>query len=126
MRRHPLWGVAFWGVLSCMPVFGRQINDVNAIGTRNINDGKFQPNVMSVESEVAMGRVLAREFEQSASLLTDPAITDYVNRVAQGIARNSDAKIPITIKILNSPQINAMALPGGFIYVNTGLITNAE
>ena len=81
---------------------------------------------MSLESEIAMGRSLARELEQSVTLIQDPTITEYVNRVGQNIVKNSDSKIPFTIKVIDSDEINAMSLPGGFFYVNTGLIRAAD
>ena len=81
---------------------------------------------MSLESEIAMGRSLARELEQSVTLVQDPTVTEYVNRVGQNIVKNSDSKIPFTIKVIDSDEINAMSLPGGFFYVNTGLIRAAD
>ena len=81
---------------------------------------------MSLESEIAMGRRLSRELESQVTLVQDPAITEYVNRVGQNIVKNSDSKIPFTIKVIDSDEINAMSLPGGFFYVNTGLILAAD
>src|SRR6185295_15620536 len=81
---------------------------------------------MSLEQEIADGRAAAKELEASVTLVQDPVITEYVNRVGQNIVRNSDAKVPFTIKIIESDEINAMALPGGFFYVNTGLILAAD
>ena len=80
----------------------------------------------STEEEVARGRNLAREFEQGVTLLNDAAVTEYVNRVGQNIVRNSDANIPFTIKVVDSPEINVFGLPGGFLYVNTGMIQAAD
>jgi predicted Zn-dependent protease len=73
-----------------------------------------------------MGRQLAGEIERQVKLLNDPAINEYVNRVGQNIVRNSDAKVPFTIKVVESDEINAFALPGGFFYVNSGLILAAD
>src|SRR5215472_2572040 len=98
--------------------------DVDNIGTRNINKGSI--NFFSLEKEIAMGRQLAAEIERQVKLLNDPTINEYVNRVGQNIVRNSDAKVPFTIKVVESDEINAFALPGGFFYVNSGLILAAD
>jgi beta-barrel assembly-enhancing protease len=98
--------------------------DVENIGNRNINKGSI--NFISLEKEIAMGRQLAAEIERQVKLIDDPVINEYVNRVGQNIVRNSDAKVPFTIKVVESDEINAFALPGGFFYVNTGLILAAD
>ncbi len=64
--------------------------------------------------------------EHSAKLVSDPVITEYVNRIGQNLVRNSDAKVPFTIKVIDTDEINAFALPGGFFYVNSGLILAAD
>jgi predicted Zn-dependent protease len=99
-------------------------NDPLKIGKRNINKGSL--NFYSVEKEMNLGRQLAAEIDSKAKFITDPAITEYVNRVGQNIVLRSDAKIPFTIKIIDSPDVNAFALPGGFLYVNSGLILAAD
>ena len=101
-------------------------DDIENIGNRDINKGGFHPMTMSLENEIALGRQLSRELEQSVVLVQDPTITEYVNRVGQNIVKNSDSKIPFTIKVIDSDEINAMSLPGGFFYVNTGLILAAD
>lgn len=101
------------------------IDDVSAIGTRNIG-GRGIGNWYSPESEVNMGRQYAAQVERSTKFVTDPVITEYVNRIAQNLVRNSDAKIPFTIKVIDADDINAFALPGGFFYVNSGLILAAD
>lgn len=101
------------------------LDDVNAIGNREIG-GKGLGNWYSIEKEVAMGKQYAQQVEQSAKLITDPVITEYVNRVGQNLVRHSDAKVPFTIKVIDDDQINAFALPGGFFYVNTGTILAAD
>jgi beta-barrel assembly-enhancing protease len=83
-------------------------------------------NVYSLEKEIALGREMAREVELGVKLIEDPAVTDYVNRLGQNLARNSDAKTPLSVKVIDSDEVNAFALPGGFLYVNTGLIREAE
>ena len=97
--------------------------DVNAIGNRDVGKGV---NFYSIEREIALGKGLAQEVERSAKLIDDPVITEYVNRVGQNLVRNSDAKVPFTIKVIDSDQVNAFALPGGFFYVNSGLILRAD
>jgi beta-barrel assembly-enhancing protease len=98
-------------------------DDVDAIGNRNVGKG---PNFYSLEREIALGKQLAQEVERSSKLIDDPVVTEYVNRVGQNLVRNSDAKVPFTIKVIDSDEVNAFALPGGFFYVNSGLILRAE
>jgi predicted Zn-dependent protease len=94
------------------------------IGKRNINKGNL--DFYSIEKEIRVGRQLAAEIDQQAKFVTDPAITEYVNRVGQNIVLRSDAKIPFTIKVIDAPDVNAFALPGGFLYINSGAILAAE
>lgn len=106
-------------------VFSQQRNsDLDAIGNRDIN--KHQINFISLEKEIALGKQLASEVEKSSKLITDPVVTEYVNRVGQNLVRNSDAKVPFTIKVIDAEEVNAFALPGGFLYVNSGLILAAD
>jgi hypothetical protein len=100
-------------------------NDVNAVGTRNIG-GRGVGNWYSIDSEIRMGKQYSMEIEKSAHMITDPVVMEYVNRVGQNIVKNSDCKVPFTIKVIDSDEINAMALPGGFFYVNSGLILAAD
>ena len=93
-------------------------DDVDAIGNRKVAGWDWY----SIESEIRMGKEYATQIEASLKLVTDPTINEYVNRVGQNLVRNSDAKVPFTIKVVDSDVINAMALPGGFFYVNSGLI----
>ncbi|MFZ0745176.1 MAG: M48 family metalloprotease [Terracidiphilus sp.] len=101
------------------------IEDVNAVGNRNIG-GRGMGNWYSTDSEIKMGKTYADEIEKSTHFITDPVVTEYVNRIGQNIVKNSDCKVPFTIKVIDSDEINAMALPGGFFYVNSGLILNAD
>lgn len=101
------------------------IDDVSAVGNRDIG-GRGLGNWYSTETEIKMGKMFASEIEKSTRFITDPVITEYVNRVGQNIVKNSDCKVPFTIKVIDSDEINAMALPGGFFYVNSGLILNAD
>jgi predicted Zn-dependent protease len=98
--------------------------DVDEIGNRNINKGNL--NLISLEKEIALGKSLAQEVERQVKLLNDPEVTEYVSRVGQNLVKNSDAKVPFTIKVVDSDEVNAFALPGGFFYVNSGLITAAD
>jgi predicted Zn-dependent protease len=97
--------------------------DVDAIGNRSVGKGV---NFYSLEKEIALGKGLAQEVERSAKLIDDPIVTEYVNRVGQNLVRNSDARVPFTIKVIDSDEVNAFALPGGFFYVNSGLILRAQ
>jgi predicted Zn-dependent protease len=101
------------------------IEDVSAVGNRDIG-GRGMGNWYSVDTEIKMGKMYAEEIEKSTKFITDPVIVEYVNRVGQNIVKNSDCKVPFTIKVIDSDEINAMALPGGFFYVNSGLILNAD
>ncbi|MGP8227446.1 MAG: M48 family metalloprotease [Terracidiphilus sp.] len=101
------------------------IEDVNAVGNRDIG-GRGVGNWYSTDTEIKMGREYAQEVEKSTKLITDPVVTEYVNRIGQNIVKNSDCKVPFTIKVIDSDSINAFALPGGFFYVNSGLILNAD
>jgi predicted Zn-dependent protease len=97
--------------------------DVNAIGNRNVGKGV---NWYSLEKEIRMGKEFAQQVEASARLVQDPVVNEFVNRVGQNLVRNSDARVPFTIKVIDSDEINAFALPGGFFYVNSGLILAAD
>jgi len=96
---------------------------VEAIGNRGIGKGV---NFYSLEREIALGKSLAQEVERSSKLIDDPVVVEYVNRVGQNLVRNSDARVPFTIKVIDSDVVNAFALPGGFFYVNSGLILRAQ
>jgi predicted Zn-dependent protease len=100
-------------------------DDVDAIGNRKIGN-KGLGNWYSVEKEIRMGKEYAQQVESSVKLVQDPVITEYVNRIGQNLVRNSDARVPFTIKVIDSDEVNAFALPGGFFYVNTGLILAAD
>jgi len=98
-------------------------DDVEAIGNRDVGKGV---NFYSLEREIALGKQYAQEVERSSKLIDDPVVVEYVNRVGQNLVRNSDAKVPFTIKVIDSDEVNAFALPGGFFYVNSGLILRAQ
>ena len=98
-------------------------DDPDEIGNRNVGQGV---NFYSLEKEIALGKQLAQEVERQAKVVDDPIIAEYVNRLGQNLVRNSDAKVPFTIKVLDSEEVNAFALPGGFFFVNTGLILKAD
>ena len=101
-------------------------NDIDAIGNRKVGNGKGLGNWYSLEKEIAMGKEYAAQVEASVKLVQDPVVTEYVNRIGQNLVRNSDARVPFTIKVVDSDEINAFALPGGFFYVNSGLILAAD
>lgn len=94
------------------------------IGKRNIN--KMQINFYNFDKEVAIGRQFSQEVDRSAKLVEDPVIVEYINKVGQNLVLHSDAKVPFVIKVIDADEINAFALPGGFFYVNKGLILAAE
>src|ERR1039457_2673707 len=100
--------------------------DVDAVGNRNVGCGRGVGNWYSIEKQVAMGRSYAQQVESQIKLVNDPVVTEYVNRIGQNLVRNSDAQVPFTIKVIDSDVVNAMALPGGFFYVNSGLLLAAD
>ncbi len=97
-------------------------DDVDAIGNRKVGGMDWY----SIEKEVRMGKQYAMEIEHSMKIVQDPVVSEYVNRIGQNLVRNSDAKVPFTIKVVDSDEVNAFALPGGFFYVNSGLILAAD
>ena len=97
--------------------------DPDEIGNRDVGKGV---NFYSIQREIAMGKQLAMQVEQQAKIINDPVIAEYVNRLGQNLVRNSDAKVPFTIKVIDSEEVNAFALPGGFFFVNSGLILKAD
>mgnify|MGYP000096011096 CR=1 FL=1 len=99
-------------------------NDPTLIGKRDINKGSL--SFYSIDREVAIGRQLSAEVDRGARLITDPIVTEYINRVAQNLVLHSDAKVPFTIKVIDANEVNAFALPGGFLYVNRGLLEAAD
>jgi predicted Zn-dependent protease len=98
-------------------------NDVDAIGNRGVGKGL---NLYSLEKEIALGKQIAQEVERSSKLVEDPVVNEFINRVGQNLVRNSDARVPFTIKVIEDDSVNAFALPGGFFYVNSGLILRAQ
>jgi len=104
-------------------------DDPSKIGKRKINNGSdklFGWLGGSREKEIALGRQLSLEVEKQSKLVEDPMVTEYVNRVGQNIVLHSDAKLPFTIKVIDSDEVNAFALPGGFFYVHRGLVLAAD
>ncbi len=99
--------------------------DVTAVGRRRIGARGIR-NWYSTNWELQIGRQYAIEIDAAAPMVTDPFVTGYVNRIGQKLVRNSDARIPFTIKVLNSKAINAMSLPGGYLYVDSGLILTCD
>ena len=110
--------------LLALPAFpADKKKDVNEIGNREI--GKCV-NFYSLEKEIGLGKQLAEEVERQARMFNDPLIGEYVNRLGQNLARNSDAKVPVKFQVIDADDLNAFALPGGFIFVHTGLLKMAE
>ena len=97
--------------------------DPDAIGDRNVS-GKV--NFYSLEKEIALGKSMAQQVERQSKVVNDPVVSEYVNRIGQNLVRNSDAKVPFTIKVIEDPTVNAFALPGGFFFVQSGLILKAD
>src|SRR5690242_11400042 len=113
MKRFSLVSLALLAALALLPTgsfAGSKKNDPEEIGNRDVGKGV---NFYSLEKEIALGKQLAQEVERQAKIIDDPVIAEYVNRVGQNLVRNSDAKVPFTIKVLDSEDVNAFALPGG-------------
>ncbi len=102
---------------------GDKEKNPDEIGNRDVGKGL---NFYSIEKEIAIGKQMAQEVERQAKIVDDPIVAEYVNRVGQNLVRNSDAKVPFTIKVIDAEEINAFALPGGFFFVNTGVLTAAD
>jgi predicted Zn-dependent protease len=126
MKSRCLMSVLLTAALLAVPQLSsgtsKSEEDVNEIGNRKV--AHF--SIISEEKEVAIGKQYATQVERTAKLVKDPVVTEYVNRVAQNVARNSDLQIPLTVKVIDDPAINAFALPGGFLYVNSGLVLAAD
>jgi beta-barrel assembly-enhancing protease len=126
MKRFSMVPVAFLAVLTVLPngsFADDKKTDPDEIGNRDVGKGV---NFWSLEKEIALGKRLAQEVERQAKIVDDPIVAEYVNRVGQNLVRNSDAKVPFTIKVVDSEEVNAFALPGGFFFVNSGLILKAD
>ena len=102
------------------------IDDVDAIGNRNVGCAKGMGNWYGLEKQIAMGKQISMQVETQSKVINDPVVSEYINRLGQNIVRNSDSQVPFTIKVIDSDDINAFALPGGFFYVNSGLILAAD
>ncbi len=102
------------------------LRDIDAIGNRKVGCDRGLGNWYSLEKQIEMGRGYAQQVESTTKLITDPEVTEYINRIGQNLVRNSDAQVPFTIKVVDTDDINAFALPGGFFYVDSGLILAAD
>ncbi len=123
LGRRLIVGVAMAGLLTSLSFAKDKEKNPDDIGDRNVGKGV---NFYSLEKEIALGKQMAQEVERDSKIINDPVISEYVNRVGQNIVRNSDAKVPFTIKVIDSNEVNAFALPGGFMFVNSGLILQAD
>jgi predicted Zn-dependent protease len=92
--------------------------DPSQIGDRNVSKGL---NFYTLDQEIALGKQLSIEVEKQAKIVDDPIVSEYINRLGQNLTRNSDVTFPVTFKLIESDEINAFTLPGGFVFVNTGL-----
>jgi beta-barrel assembly-enhancing protease len=130
MRRIP--NVVIFGLLALLaavPVYAdRRHGDVENIGNRSVSGRIFGvlPNFISFEKEIALGAQISQEFEQTARIIEDPVVSDYVDKLGQHLVKHSDAKVPFHIKVVDTDEVNAFAFPGGYFYVNKGLILAAE
>src|SRR6201998_2301258 len=120
---HGSLGLALLSLPAVTAFASNPEKDPDQIGNRNVGKGV---NFYSLEKEIALGKQLASEVERQAKIINDPVIAEYVNRLGQNLVRNSDAKVPFTIKVIDTEEVNAFALPGGFFFVNSGLILKAD
>jgi predicted Zn-dependent protease len=102
------------------------IDDLDAIGNRNVGCEKGMGNWYSLEKQIALGKQISQQVETQSKIINDPVVSEYINRLGQNLVRNSDSQVPFTIRVIDSDDINAFALPGGFFYVNSGLILAAD
>ncbi len=123
MKRLSVVALTVGSLLVPLAVAKDKKQDPEEIGNRDVGKGV---NFYSLEKEIALGKQLAQEVEREAKIVDDPIVAEYVNRVGQNLVRNSDAKVPFTIKVVDSEEVNAFALPGGFFFVNSGLILKAD
>src|SRR6202050_36049 len=123
MRRFLAWTMMAAMALPVSTFADDKKKDPDAIGDRDVSKGL---NWYALEKEIALGKSLAQQVERQAKIIDDPIIAEYVNRVGQNLVRNSDAKVPFTIKVIDSEEVNAFALPGGFFFVNSGLTLKAD
>ncbi len=123
MRSGAVLALAFMLAIPAGILAKDKKKDPEAIGDRDVGKGL---NFYSLEKEIALGKQLAQEIERQAKIVDDPVVSEYVNRVGQNLVRNSDAKVPFTIKVIDGEEVNAFALPGGFFFVYSGLILKAD
>ena len=122
--KHMILPIAGMIALSLIPAQAKdKKSDPDEIGNSDVGKGV---NLYSLEKEIALGKQLAQELEREVKFVDAPVPAEFVNRLAQNLARNSDSKVPVTAKVIDSDEVNAFALPGGFLYVNSGLILKAE
>src|SRR5581483_6648587 len=122
-RQDSIWFLIALLFFTALPLRAEnKKDDVNDIGNRRV----AHRSIISEEKEVAIGKQYADQIDHSAKLIKDPVVNEYVNRLAQNLARNSDAKVPISVKVIDDPTINAITLPGGFIYLDSGTILAAN
>ena len=124
MKQRRVWvRLAILMTLAALPLVAEDKKaDVNDVGNRKV----AHRSIISEQKEIAYGKEISTQVDKQSKLISDPVINEYVNRVAQNVARNSDLKVPLTVKVIDDPTINAFALPGGFLYVNSGVLQAAD
>jgi len=83
-------------------------------------------DLYTIPQEIALGRQMSAEVEKQSHLISDPIISEYINRLGQNLALHANADFPVTVKMIQSDEINAFTLPGGFVYVNSGVMKMAD
>jgi len=88
--------------------------------------GRGGINLYSIPQEIELGRRMAAEVETQARIVDDSVISEYVNRLGQNLAKQANAPFPVTVKMIQSSEINAFTLPGGWVYVNSSILMMAD
>src|SRR5580698_5762387 len=83
-------------------------------------------DLYTISQEAALGRQMSAEVDKQAHLVTDPIISEYINRLGQNLAAHANADFPVTVKMIQADEINAFTLPGGFVYVNSAVMKMAD
>jgi len=123
IHRRSVVSLVLIGVTATLLPAANKKKDPDEIGDRDVGKGL---NFYSLTREIALGKQMAQEVERQSKIIEDPVVAEYVNRLGQNLVRNSDAKVPFTIKVISTDEVNAFALPGGFFFVNSGLILKAD
>jgi hypothetical protein len=91
----------------------------------NVNEVGFRGLERDQQDDIKRGQDAVRDLQQQGAMppeLANPAIQQYVSTIAKRLAQNSDLLVPLKVTVLDSKEVNAFALPGGFLFVQRGLL----